>query len=152
MLLLLFSRVAIFLKSIILWTIDVYTITLLNCKSLLKNCRIFYTEHTAIQAPALRFLLKCQRRIILVKVTLILKIKTPEGSLERIKIWTSLVIPQKKFCFFQKLHIIHVTCCAWSLYSVNWTGNILELVLAEEEDYISQRYMTLDCLNNPREL
>lgn len=37
-------------------------------------------EHTTTQAPALRFLLKCQRRIISVKVTLILKIKTPEGS------------------------------------------------------------------------
>lgn len=56
--------------------------------------------HKTAQVPVLRFLLKRQRRIILIKIALIFK-KNPEGNPEKKPtVWINLVIPQKKLSFF----------------------------------------------------
>lgn len=62
-----------FLKSIILWKTDIYTITFLSCKIILKNFRIFYMEQRNYSSTSLKDIIEMPKRDILVKIMLILK-------------------------------------------------------------------------------
>lgn len=101
-----------FLKSIILWKTDIYTITFLSCKIILKNFRIFYMEQKNYSSTSLKDIIEMPKRDILVKIMLILKKKNPYRNPLKNKAWRYLLMPQKEMVLWRGVSasLLVITC------------------------------------------